>query len=138
MLKVDTAAETETAKFATSNSHDPKMTLTITTEGAAKKYNFKVENLPSAGTDGSKYTYYVQETNVQLSGYLAPRYSNSGAPSGAEYATNGGTIINKQEGGYVLPETGGHGTNLIYLLGSLLILFAGAALVIGYRRRRNN
>ena len=84
------------------------------------------------------YTYYVEETNEQLTGYLTPIYSNLDAPTGAKSATNGGTIINKQEGGYVLPETGGHGTNLIYLLGSLLILFAGAALVIGYRRRRNN
>ena len=122
-----------TAEFSTGTETDPKLKLTITTESGTKKYSFKIENLAySRETDG-KYTYYVEETNSQLTGYLAPSYTNTSAPTGATAAYDGGTIINKQEGGYVLPSTGGPGTRLFTVLGSILILGAGVLL---WRRRR--
>ena len=122
-----------TAEFSTGTETDPKLKLTITTESGTKKYSFKIENLAySRETDG-KYTYYVEETNSQLTGYLAPSYTNTSAPTGATAAYDGGTIINKQEGGYVLPSTGGPGTRLFTILGSILI--AGAGLLLWRRRR---
>ena len=122
-----------TAEFSTGTETDPKLKLTITTESGTKKYSFKIENLAySSETDG-KYTYYVEETNSQLTGYLAPSYTNTIAPTGATAAYDGGTIINKQEGGYELPSTGGPGTRLFTILGSILILGAGVLL---WRRRR--
>ena len=124
-----------TVEFAAKNATDttPKLKLTITTEGDKKKYTFKIENLAySSETDG-KYTYYVEETNPQLTGYLAPSYTNTSAPTGTTVAYDGGTIINKQEGGYVLPSTGGPGTRLFTILGSILI--AGAGLLLWRRRR---
>ena len=122
-----------TAEFSTGTDADPKLKLTITTEGDKKKYNFKIEGLAySSETDG-KYTYYVKETNSQLEGYLAPSYWNTGAPTGGMAAYDDGIIINKQEGGYELPSTGGPGTRLFTILGSILILGAGVLL---WRRRR--
>ncbi len=122
-----------TAEFSTGTETDPKLKLTITKESDKKKYTFKIENLTySSETDG-KYTYYVEETNPQLAGYLAPKYWNTGALTGGTCAYDDGIIINMQEGGYELPETGGLGTRLFAVLGSILILGAGLLL---WRRRR--
>ncbi len=111
----------------------PKLKLTITTEDGKKKYNFKIEKLAySSETDG-QYTYYAEETNLQLAGYLAPSYWNTSAPTGCTAAYDKGIIINKQEGGYELPSTGGPGTRIFTILGSILILVAGALL---WRRLR--
>ena len=111
----------------------PKLKLTITTEAGKKKYNFKIEELAySSETDG-QYTYYAEETNLQLAGYLAPSYWNTSAPTGCTAAYDKGIIINKQEGGYELPHTGGPGTRIFTILGSILILGAGALL---WRRLR--
>ena len=124
-----------TAEFFTGTETDPKLKLTITTESGTKKYSFKIENLAySSETDG-KYTYYVEETNSQLAGYLAPSYTNTSAPTGATAAYDGGTIINKQEGGYELPSTGGPGTRLFTILGSILI--AGAGLLLVLKRKKD-
>ena len=124
-----------TAEFSTGTETDPKLKLTITTESGTKKYSFKIENLAySSETDG-KYTYYVEETNSQMTGYLAPSYTNTSAPTGAAAAYDGGTIINKQEGGYELPSTGGPGTNLVYLFGIIFTGFAGVGLMIRKRRK---
>jgi LPXTG-motif cell wall-anchored protein len=124
-----------TAEFSTGTETDPKLKLTITTESGTKKYSFKIENLAySSETDG-KYTYYVEETNSQLTGYLAPSYTNTSAPTGATAAYDGGTIINKQEGGYELPSTGGPGTTALYLFGFTLTGLAGTGLVTRKKQR---
>ena len=102
-------------------------------EWAQEKYNFKIEKLAySSETDG-QYTYYAEETNLQLAGYLEPSYWNTSAPTGCTAAYDKGIIINKQEGGYELPHTGGPGTRIFTILGSILILGAGALL---WRRLR--
>ena len=111
----------------------PKLKLTITTEGGKKKYNFKIEDLVASSESDGEYTYFVKETNQQLEGYLEPSYWNTGAPTGGTAAYNHGIIINKQEGGYELPSTGGPGTRLFTILGCILILGAGVLL---WRRRR--
>ncbi|MDY6335039.1 MAG: LPXTG cell wall anchor domain-containing protein [Lachnospiraceae bacterium] len=48
-------------------------------------------------------------------------------------AGNGEVIINQETGGYELPSTGGPGTRLFTILGSILILLSGTLL---WRRRR--
>ena len=48
-------------------------------------------------------------------------------------ATDGGTIFNTPEEAYELPNTGGPGTKLITILGSMLLLGAGMVLIM--RRR---
>ena len=121
------------AEFSTGTEADPKLKLTITTEGGKKKYNFKIENLAYSGETDGKYTYYVEETNAQLVGYLAPSYTNTSAPTGGTAAYDNGIIINKQEGGVELPSTGGPGTTWIYLLGAILLLGCGVTLIV--RRR---
>ena len=120
------------ANGATETTPKPKRKLTVTMEGGKKKYNFKIENLAFASEYG-KYTYFAEETNPQLVGYLAPSYTNTSASTGANAAYESGTIINKQEGSYELPSTGGSGTRLFTILGSILILGAGALL---WRRRK--
>ena len=130
-----------TVEFASNNATDttPKLKLTITTEGDKKKYTFKIENLAySSETDG-KYTYYVEETNEGLEGYMSPKYSNKSAPTGGDVAYNEGCIINQQEGGYELPQTGGIGTTLFTALGGLMTVTAGAILTIkSWHRRKEN
>lgn len=125
------------AEFSTGTEADPKLKLTITTEGDKKKYSFKIEGLAySSETDG-KYTYYVEETNEKLDGYLAPSYSNPSAPTGVTVAYDDGTIVNQKEGGYELPSTSGPGTNLIYLLGFTLTGLAGSSLVTRKKQRES-
>lgn len=121
-----------TAEFAANGATEttPKLQLTISTDGTTKKYNFKIEDLDYASESDGKYTYFVKETNSQLTGYLAPIYTNASAPTGAEAAYQGGTIVNKQEGGYELPSTGGPGTLPLAGAGALLLLLAGTALTV--------
>jgi len=124
-----------TAEFSTGTDTDPKLKLTITTEGNTKKYNFKIEGLEMAGADGN-YTYFVKETNAQLEGYIEPSYSSPSALTGGEAAFHSGTIENKQEGGFELPQTGGIGTTLFMALGGFLTVMAGTVLTIKRSRRR--
>ena len=121
-----------TVEFAANGATEttPKLQLTIAADGTTKKYNFKIEDLDYASESDGKYTYFVKETNSQLTGYLAPIYTNASAPTGAEAAYHGGTIVNKQEGGYELPSTGGHGTLPLTGAGALLLLLAGTALTV--------
>ena len=130
---VDRAAD-GTVEFSPKNgiATDPKLKLTITTEGETKKYSFKIQGLAYSSDSDGKYTYYVEETNSQLEGYLAPSYTNPSAPTGAVAAYDGGVIINKQEGGYELPSTGGPGTWIYILLGGAISVFA----VLLLRNRR--
>ena len=104
------------------------------------EFTFRITDLPKNGTIGSKtgaYTYFVTEDTV--TGYRPATYSNPSTsstddriPSNDE-AYNGGKIINTPESSYELPSTGGPGTRLFSILGSILILGAGVLL---WRRRR--
>ena len=127
-------AEDGKAEFATTGGpNDPKLQLTITESSGKKKYTFALKNLDYIDDEGGKYIYYVEETNEQLSGYLEPKYENVNAPTGGTEAYNKGTIINQTESGVVLPKTGGSGTGMITILGSILILLGAGVLLL--RRR---
>ena len=130
-------AEDGKAEFATTGGpNDPKLQLTITESSGKKKYTFALKNLDYIDDEGGKYIYYVEETNEQLSGYLEPKYENVNAPTGGTEAYNKGTIINQTESGVVLPKTGGAGTGMITILGSILILLGAGVLLL--RRRRES
>ena len=120
---------------ANGDAEAPKLKLRITKEGEKKKYSFRIEDLVASSESDGEYTYYVKETNSQLTGYLAPSYTNISAPTGAEAASDDGIIINKQEGGASLPSTGGPGTRTITLAGLALTLLALASLA-GKRKSR--
>lgn len=127
---------TGTAEFTVTGgvATDPKLKLTIIKEGGTTKYCFKIENLPYSTDEEGRYTYYVQETNTKLDGYLDPTYTNTRAPNLLDKAYDEGTIINQQEGGFELPSTGGPGTRMIYLLGSMFL--ATAIILLGRKRIR--
>lgn len=86
-------------------------------------------------TELVEYMYYVVEEKV--SGYKDPSYGDSSGmiSVNAKNAGNGGFIINTPEDAVELPETGGVGTTVFYILGALLVLGAGALLAAGRRRR---
>lgn len=131
---VDSATEGTTEYTATGGAATaPKLKLTITTEGAITKYNFSIKDLAYSSEDDGKYTYYVEETNQKLDEYLEPRYRNTSAPTGSTEAYDGGVIINQQEGGVELPHTGGIGTAVFYMFGTILVL--GSGVILASRRR---
>ena len=94
------------------------------------KTTFKTSGLPAVTETGDTLTYYVVET--QVTGYKTPIYANEEGMSliNAGKATTGKQIINASEGGVELPSTGGSGINLLYLLGSLLVLLSGALFIL--------
>ena len=110
--------------------------LVKNTDGNITTFNMgKV--LEGTNSNGKPYTYYVEETMASGGTYVTyygtlsegtvtyrPDYSHAG---------DGDIIINLESCGYELPSTGGPGTRLFTILGSILILGAGALL---WRRRR--
>lgn len=99
--------------------------------------------------------YYLKEVIVP-DGYIAPigRFMLTvsaeeapvirgtwvnGSPDSAQGTVSGNlsegyTVTVRNVVGFALPSTGGPGTNLIYLLGSILVMFASAVLLIKFRR----
>ena len=109
------------------------------TENADHTFTFKISNLPAYDSDG-ELTYYVQEESVD--GYNEPIYafiqngtivSKPDSDETKDRASDGQYIINMPVESYELPNTGGPGTKLITLLGSMLLLGAGMVLIM--RRR---
>ena len=106
------------------------------------KYTYELQNLlKKRGND--EYVYYVKELTT-IDGYATAMYfqidSNGqlqpmarGSANG-DHANNGGKILNKENPGYELPQTGGIGTTLFTALGGLMTVTAGAILTI--RRKK--
>lgn len=113
--------EAGVSKISGANQEDPDLEVSIVNN----KYVFKVSNLPFTDEDGNRYTYFVTETNAQLDGYNEPTYSNTRAETLVDAAYDGGTIINKEANGYELPHTGGIGTTIFYIFGSILVIGGG-------------
>ena len=108
-----------------------------------KDYNFKLESavleaVYVEGTEEKAYVYTVKETNSPTD-YAAKHYGKKESDAWkykqdmVNGAGNGEVIINQETGGYELPSTGGPGTRLFTILGSILILLSGTLL---WRRRR--
>ena len=108
-----------------------------------KDYNFKLESavldaVYVEGTEEKAYVYTVKETSSPTD-YAAKHYGKKESDAWkykqdmVNGANNGEVIINQETGGYELPSTGGPGTQIFTILGSILILGAGVLL---WRRRR--
>ena len=111
-------------------------TYTMTPD-ANGNWKLTITHLPKAsknedGTRDITYLYYVKE--VKVNGYtLDTANNNTGINSGVI------TLINREQEGYILPETGGSGTALYTMAGSLLMLTSAAYLMYNkYNRRRED
>ncbi len=106
------------------------------------KYSYELKDLLSkAGSD--EYIYYVTET-TSLDGYDEAVYYKleNGTMTPIEKgssedgrAPDGGMIVNKENPGVALPMTGGIGTTIFYIFGSMLVI--GCGVVLASRRRTN-
>ena len=97
-------------------------------------WNLTVTQLPKSavkadGTRGTDYLYYVKEVNAGL--YALESSTNNGG-------INAGVIklVNREQDGYILPETGGAGTHLHTVAGLLLMLASAAYLMYIVKNRR--
>ena len=109
-------------------------TMTPDTDG---NWKLTIDKLPKAtknsdGTKGTPYLYYVKE--VAVNGFaLDTANNNTGINSGVI------KLVNKEIEGYILPETGGSGTALYTMAGSLLMLTSAAYLMYSkFTRRRED
>ena len=121
---------TDPANFTVVVSSETADNVTTFTLSKLKRFNNADELLP--------LSYSVEEET--LPGYQAPGYTSSDVTSQVKLdvtcATDGMWIINAPEASYELPSTGGPGTRLFTIIGSILILGAGALLLM--KRRRLN
>lgn len=84
-------------------------------------YQFTLGSLKAADTTGTEYTYFA--TEIETSGDFTISYKQGSADSDAAY--NNGKIVNKPEDAVELPHTGGIGTVIFYVLGSILVIGGG-------------
>ncbi len=93
---------------------------------------FKISDLPKTGKIGDnagEYTYFAVETEA-VDGYKEASYTSPSPTTGEQVSTtdgahNGGVIINKPVDAVELPHTGGIGTVIFYVLGSILVIGGG-------------
>lgn len=96
-------------------------------------WSLTITKLPKSavkdGTRGADYLYYVKEVNAGL--YALESSTNNGG-------INAGVIklVNREQDGYILPETGGAGTHLYTVSGLLLMLASAAYLMYIVKNRR--
>ena len=109
----------------------------VSVDDAGRYYTFTIKDLPYRdASDKNQYRYYVTEETVD--GFWDPLYGfmdNDGelhTITNRSKAEDGQYIINNQAG-VALPSTGGPGTRLFTILGSILVMIAGVML---WRRRR--
>ena len=108
-------------------------TYTMTPD-ANGNWNLTITGLPKAtanvdGTKGTNYLYYIKEVGVN--GFdLESAENNDGINSGTI------KLVNRKQEGYVLPKTGGAGTNLYTMAGLLLMLTSAAYLMYSNHPRR--
>ena len=101
-------------------------------ENTGGTFSFKLSNLPKTGkigNDAGEYTYFAVET-VAVEGYKDASYTSPSPTTGEQVSTtdgahNGGVIINKPVDSVELPHTGGIGTTIFYILGSILVIGGG-------------
>ncbi|MBP3880157.1 MAG: hypothetical protein J6D46_07570 [Lachnospiraceae bacterium] len=108
---------------------DPKLTVrTVREDDQTKtyKYQFEVKGLPY----NNGVSYKVTERKVDK--YKDPVYK-AGEVDTPDGAMDGGAIINIAEESYELPESGGMGIAIFYIVGAVLLFGAGVLLVT--RRR---
>lgn len=131
------------------NSTDPTY-VDVVTISQTDSWQKAFENLPVYDENGTRYYYWVEETDVQPGGTNTYdiRYAFEDADDDTTYAINaehpGNAVARIQntkttDESYTLPSTGGIGMTRYYLIGFLLV--GGSGLVICYqfwRKRREN
>ena len=80
----------------------------------------------------------VKETTETVDGETVTVYVDAEASDYPNASANGRMITVKNTPGAALPNTGGPGVNWLYLLGGILVLFAGAALVASHGRKQES
>lgn len=86
-------------------------------------------DLPTTDNDGAPVYYTVEETTIPGYSVIYSSNNNTGVQTGLITITN-------QANGYVMPETGGVGTNL-FTAGGLALLAAVGLMYIKQHRRRD-
>lgn len=131
------------------SSTDPTY-VAVVTISQTDNWQKAFENLPVYDENGTRYYYWVEETNVQPGGTNTYdiRYAFEDADDATTFAINaehpGNAVARIQntkttDESYTLPSTGGIGVTRYYLIGLLLV--GGSGLVICcqfYRKRREN
>ena len=131
------------------SSTDPTY-VAVVTISQTDNWQKAFENLPVYDENGTRYYYWVEETNVQPGGTNTYdiRYAFEDADDATTIAINaerpGNAVARIQntkttDESYTLPSTGGIGVTRYYLIGLLLV--GGSGLVICcqfYRKRREN
>ncbi len=131
------------------SSTDPTY-VDVVTISQTDNWQKAFENLPVYDENGTRYYYWVEETDVQPGGTNTYdiRYAFEDADDATTFAINaehpGNAVARIQntkttDESYTLPSTGGIGVTRYYLIGLLLV--GGSGLVICcqfYRKRREN
>lgn len=131
------------------SSTDPTY-VDVVTISQTDSWQKAFENLPVYDENGTRYYYWVEETDVQPGGTNTYdiRYAFEDADDATTFAINaehpGNAVARIQntkttDESYTLPSTGGIGMTRYYLIG--LLLMGGSGLVICcqfYRKRREN
>lgn len=131
------------------SSTDPTY-VDVVTISQTDSWQKAFENLPVYDENGTRYYYWVEETDVQPGGTNTYdiRYAFEDADDATTFAINaehpGNAVARIQntkttDESYTLPSTGGIGMTRYYLIGFLLV--GGSGLVICcqfYRKRREN
>ena len=131
------------------SSTDPTY-VDVVTISQTDNWQKAFENLPVYDENGTRYYYWVEETDVQPGGTNTYdiRYAFEDADDDTTFAINaerpGNAVARIQntkttDESYTLPSTGGIGVTRYYLIGFLLV--GGSGLVICcqfYRKRREN
>lgn len=126
------------------SSTDPTY-VDVVTISQTDSWQKAFENLPVYDENGTRYYYWVEETDVQPGGTNTYdiRYAFEDADDDTTYAINaehpGNAVARIQntkttDESYTLPSTGGIGMTRYYLIG--LLLMGGSGLVICYQFRR--
>ena len=126
------------------SSTDPTY-VDVVTISQTDSWQKAFENLPVYDENGTRYYYWVEETDVQPGGTNTYdiRYAFEDADDATTFAINaehpGNAVARIQntkttDESYTLPSTGGIGMTRYYLIGFLLV--GGSGLVICYQFRR--
>ena len=107
-----------------------------TLTGTIKVINVPVSGIKIAGLPNGDYTLKEEKAP---DGYVITNggidFTATDGTIGKPDAENGFTFVVENEPGAALPNTGGPGTSLFYLLGIMLTCFSGGGIVM--RRRKN-
>ena len=128
------------------SSTDPTY-VDVVTISQTDNWQKAFKNLPVYDENGTRYYYWVEETDVQPGGtnIYDIRYAFEDADDDTTFAINaehsGNAVARIQntkttDESYTLPSTGGTGVTRYYLIG--LLLMGGSGLVICYQFRRKH